>query len=125
GNSITLPESLTPGHYFWRIFSVSADEGAGPFSDAMPFRVPYPGPLLENTEIDNRELTFAWRAPAEGQSFHFQFARDAAFTKIMLDEMTSASRVTVKNPGGGTYYLRTKTIESDGFQGPWGSPQMV
>ncbi len=125
GNSITLPESLTPGHYFWRIFSVSADEGAGPFSDAMPFRVPYPGPLLENTEIDNRELTFAWRAPAEGQSFHFQFARDAAFTKIMLDEMTSASRVTVTNPGGGTYYLRTKTIESDGFQGPWGSPQMV
>lgn len=125
GNSITLSESLAPGHYFWRIFSVSADEGAGPFSDTIPFRVPYPGPLVENTEIDNHALTFAWRAPAEGQSFHFQFARDAAFTNIISDEMTSASRVTVENPGGGTYYLRTKTIESDGFQGPWGSPQVI
>ncbi len=125
GNSITLPESLTPGHYFWQIFSVSADEGAGPSSDVMPFRVPYPGPLLENTEVDDRELTFAWRAPAEGQSFHFQFSRDSAFTKVIFDEMTTASRVTIQNPGGGTYFLRTKTIESDGFQGPWGAPQVV
>lgn len=125
GNSITLPDSLVPGHYFWRIFSVSAHEGAGPFSDTMPFRVPYPGPLLESTEIDKNELTFAWRAPAKGQHFHFQFARDAAFTEIIYDEMTTAARVTVANPGGGTYYLRTKTIEADGFQGPWGSAQVV
>jgi len=125
GNSITLPDSLAPGHYFWRIFSVSAHEGAGPFSDTMPFRVPYPGPLLEGTEIEKDELTFAWRAPAEGQHFHFQFARDAAFTEIIHDEMTMAARVTVKNPGGGTYYLRTKTIEADGFQGPWGTPQII
>jgi hypothetical protein len=124
-NSVTLPESLAPGHYFWRIFSVSAHEGAGPFSDIMPFRVPYPGPLLEDTEIDKDELTFAWRAPAEGQRFHFQFARDAAFNEIIHDEMTTAARVTVANPGSGTHYLRTKTIESDGFQGPWGAAQIV
>lgn len=124
-NSITLPESLAPGHYFWRILSVSTHEGAGPFSDVMSFRVPYPGPLLEGTEINKDELTFAWRAPAAGQHFHFQFARDAAFTEIIHDEMTAATQVTVANPGGGTYYLRTKTIEADGFQGPWGSAQMV
>jgi len=33
--------------------------------------------------------------------------------------------MTVENPGGGTYYLRTKTIESDGFQGPWGPAQII
>ncbi len=125
GNSITLPDTLAPGHYFWRIFSVSAHEGAGPFSDTMPFRVPYPGPLLEDTEINNDELIFAWRAPAEGQHFHFQFAQDAAFTQILHDEITTAARVTVAKPGGGTYYLRTKTIEADGFQGPWGSAQVI
>jgi len=73
-NNIRLPESLTPGHYFWRIYSVSATEGAGPFSDVMPFRVPYPGPTIEETEINKEELTFAWRAAAQGQSFHFQFS---------------------------------------------------
>ncbi|MCB1936681.1 MAG: FecR domain-containing protein [Nitrosomonas sp.] len=124
-NNLTLSESLTPGHYFWQIFSVSATEGAGPFSDAMPFRVPYPGPSIEETEIDKDDLTFAWRAAAEGQRFHFQFARDEAFTDIIHDEITTASRMTIDNPGGGTFYLRTKTIESDGFQGPWGPAQII
>ncbi|HBV21724.1 MAG TPA: hypothetical protein DEF07_08410, partial [Nitrosomonas sp.] len=124
-NNLVLSESLVPGHYFWRIFSASAKEGAGPFSDAMSFRVPYPGPSLEETELDENEITFAWRAAAEGQSFHFQFARDAAFSDIIYDEMTAASQFTVQKPDGGTYYLRIKTIESDGFQGPWGPPQLI
>jgi len=106
-NQQTLKESLSPGHYYWRIYSVSATEGAGPLSDTMPFRVPYPGPSVEETEIDDNELTFAWRAAAEGQSFHFQFARDEDFSDILHDEITTASRMTVENPGSGTYYLRT------------------
>ncbi len=124
-NNLILSESLVPGHYFWRVLSVSANEGAGPFSDVMSFRVPYPGPSLEETELDENEITFAWRAAAEGQSFHFQLARDAAFSDIIYDEMTTASQLTVQKPGGGTYYLRIKTIESDGFQGPWGPPQLI
>jgi len=125
GNNLTLSESLTPGHYFWKIYAVSAEEGAGPFSDTMPFRVPYPGPSIEETEIDKNSLTFAWRAAVEGQSFHFQFARNEDFTDILHDEVTTASRMSVENPGGGTYYLRTKTIESDGFQGHWGPAQII
>ncbi|SER08508.1 Uncharacterized conserved protein, contains LysM and FecR domains [Nitrosomonas sp. Nm51] len=124
-NTFTLSESLTPGHYFWRIAAVSPAEGAGPFSDAMPFRVPYPGPSLEATEVDEQEITFAWRAAAEGQRFHFQFAQDASFSDILHEETTEASRITIEKPAGGTYYLRIKTIESDGFEGPWGPPQMI
>lgn len=125
GNSVTLSESLTPGHYFWRIFSVSASEGAGPFSDTMPFRVPYPGPSLEDTKLDENQITFAWRAAAERQSFHFQFARDKAFTDIIHDSPTSVSQITIAKPDSGTYYLRIKTVESDGFQGPWGPHQII
>jgi hypothetical protein len=124
-NTLTLSESLAPGHYFWRIFSVSADEGAGPLSDPMPFRVPYPSPTLKDTKLNEKDITFAWQAAAEGQSFHFQFSRDKAFTDIIHDEQTIASQVTLVKPDGGTYYLRIKTIESDGFQGPWGSPQVI
>ncbi|SFK32870.1 FecR family protein [Nitrosomonas aestuarii] len=124
-NNLTLTEPLVPGHYFWRIFSVSANEGAGPFSDVMSFRVPYPGPALEETELGENEITFSWRAAATGQSFHFQLARDAAFSDIIYDEMTSASQITTQKPDGGTYYLRIKTIESDGFHGPWGPNQLI
>ncbi len=124
-NNLTLTDSLTPGHYFWRILSVSASEGAGPWSDAMAFRVPYPGPSLEGTQLDENSMTFAWRAAAEDQSFHFQFARDKAFTDIIHDESTTASQVTIEKPDSGTYFLRIKTIESDGFNGPWGPPQEI
>jgi len=124
-NSVTLSESLTPGHYFWRIFSVSTSEGAGPFSDTMPFRVPYPGPSLEDTKLDENQITFAWRAAAEGQSFYFQFARDKAFTSMIHYLPAATSQITIAKPDSGTYYLRIKTIESDGFQGPWGPHQII
>ena len=124
-NSITLSESLPPGHYFWRIFAVSAREGAGPFSDTMAFRVPYPAPAVGEAKLDDNKMTFAWRAAAEGQSFQFQFARDKEFAQIIHDESTTASQLTIAKPDSGTYYLRIKTIEADGFQGPWGSPQAI
>jgi len=125
GTSLQLSESLPPGHYFWQIFSVAASERAGPFSDVMSFRVPYPGPALENTAFDETEMTFAWRAGAEGQSFHFQLAHDEAFNDLLYDQYTTASQATVPLPDGGNYYLRIKTIESDGFEGPWGPPQII
>ncbi|MCP5245305.1 MAG: FecR domain-containing protein [Burkholderiales bacterium] len=124
-NNLSLPESLAPGHYFWRIASVSPSEGMGPFSDTMPFRVPYPGPSLDETQLDEKEMTFAWRSVAEGQSFNFQFSRDKTFTDIIVDEITPASRMSIEKPPGGTYYLRIKTIESDGFEGPWGPLQTI
>lgn len=124
-NSVTLSESLTPGHYFWRIFSVSTREGAGPFSDTMAFRVPYPAPAVGEAQLDDGKMTFAWRAAEEGQRFQFQFARDREFTDIIHEESTAASQLTIAKPDSGTYYLRIKTIESDGFQGPWGKPQAV
>ena len=124
-NNLTLPESLVPGHYYWRIASVSPSEGMGPFSDTMSFRVPYPGPSLDETQLDEKEITFAWRAVAEGQNFHFQFSRNETFTDIIFDDIIPASQITIEKPSGGTYYLRIKTIEPDGFEGPWGQPQII
>ncbi|MDP3281499.1 MAG: FecR domain-containing protein, partial [Nitrosomonas sp.] len=51
-NKFRLIDPLSPGQYFWRIASVSAIEGAGPFSDAMTFRMPFPGPAMEETKFD-------------------------------------------------------------------------
>ncbi len=124
-NYLKLADALEPSHYFWRIVSVSAAEGAGPFSDVMSFRVPFPGPELEEPKIDKTGMTFSWRVGLEGQSFHFQFASDEKFNNLLHDQQTTASQVTVPLPDGGRYYLRVKTIEADKFEGPWGTPQLV
>lgn len=125
GNKFQLIDPLSPGHYFWRIASVSAIEGTGPFTDAIPFRMPFPGPVMEEAKFDKSQMTFAWRAGGEGQRFHFQLARDKEFTQILHDENTTATQLTVNRPDGGKYFLRTKTIESDGFEGPWGPAQAI
>ncbi|MDE2389573.1 MAG: hypothetical protein KGN35_10945 [Betaproteobacteria bacterium] len=80
---------------------------------------------MGEAQLDDGKMTFAWRAAEEGQSFQFQFARDREFTGILHEESTAASQLTIAKPDSGTYYLRIKTIESDGFQGPWGKPQAV
>jgi len=90
-NTFQLTDSLPPGHYFWRIASVSATEGAGPFSDAMPFRMPFPGPTMEATKFDKTQMTFAWRAGGKDQSFHFQLARDETFDQILCIFQTKAA----------------------------------
>ena len=105
GNNLQLPESLEPGHYFWRIASVSAAE--------------------EETEIDESEITFAWRAATEGQRFQFQLAHDEEFTDILYDQQTPDSFATLPRPSSGSYFLRIKTIEADGFEGPYGPPQLI
>jgi len=124
-NKLKLTEPLAPGKYYWHIASVSASEGAGPYSDVMTFRVPFPGPELAAPEVGDDELTLAWGAAAEDQHFHFQIASDKDFKELLYDEATLKSRVTIPTPEGGRYYLRVKTIESDGFEGPFGSPQVI
>lgn len=124
-NSLHLQDNLIPGEYFWQIASVSAEEGAGPFSDPMTFRVPVPGPSLEKLEVDKSSITFSWRAAAEGQRFHIQLARDKEFSQVLLDQETADTFITLPRPQGGKYFLRTKTIETDGFEGPYGAAQSV
>lgn len=124
-NTIKLTEPLAPGKYFWRIASVSASEGGGPYSDLMAFRVPFPGPELAEPELGENELTLTWRSAGEGQRFHFQIASDEDYKELLYDEVIADSRVTIPMPEGGRYYLRVKTIESDGFEGPFGSPQTI
>lgn len=91
----------------------------------MAFRVPYPGPSLEDTQLQEDSLTFAWRAAAEDQRFQAQFARDGEFKDILHDESITMPQLTISKPDSGTYYLRIKTIEADGFQGPWGPAQEI
>lgn len=124
--SLQLQNDLTPGNYFWRIASVvAAEEGTGPFSDSMKFRVPVPGPSLEKLEVDKSSITFSWRIATEGQKFHVQLARDKEFSQILLDQETADAFITLPRPQGGKYFLRTRTIETDGFEGPYGAAQSI
>jgi hypothetical protein len=42
-----------------------------------------------------------------------------------LDKRTTEPQLTLPRPPSGPYYLRIRTIDSDGFPGPYGTAQRI
>ncbi len=119
--------TLTPGDYYWRIASRTANDDEGPFSDTQTFTMkPTPvSPTVPPPKIDGKHMKFQWPAGEPGTKHQFQLARDKDFKDILTDQTLAEPHVTLKNPGGGEYFMRVKAIEADGFAGPFGATQQV
>jgi hypothetical protein len=121
----TLP--LSPGQYLWRVASIREGGDQGPFSDAASFEQrPVPAsPSAEPPKLDGKNLTLSWRALLPGQQVELQLARDANFETLVFNDKTSASELTLPTPAPGSYHLRMRTLDADGFAGPYGAAQKI
>jgi LysM repeat protein len=77
-------------------------------------------PQLVPPQIDDKQLLFHWRSGKAGEKFQVQVARNPDFTQPIMDNVVSISQSQIDSPQPGTYYLRVKTIDADGFAGPFG-----
>lgn len=125
GPRLKVEQDLVPGTYYWRVAAIDPQEGQGPFSDAQGFRRPPPGPALEAPMLEDARLTLRWRSGLPGQSFHFQLATDAEFANVLHEETTDESQVILDRPAGGRYFLHARTIDVDGYEGPYGTAQTI
>jgi hypothetical protein len=124
GTVILPAKKLEPGDYYWRIRSIRADGDTGPWGDAQRFVLK---PLPANPEppkIDDEHLNFAWSAEP-GQVFLFQFARDDKFADVLNEQKVGQPSAVVARPGGGTYYMRVRATDPDGFVGPFTATQKI
>lgn len=121
-----LALDLPHDRYFWRLASIAGADDQGPWSDAQRFVLkPVPAsPTLEAPAVDARGVVFRWRALPDA-SYHYQVARDAAFTDIVTQGTTREAQALVPEPQPGVYHLRVRTIDADGFEGPYGGAQQV
>ena len=118
---------LPPGRYQWRVASVLADGDQGPFGDAQAFemrKIPA-SPPLEAPMPEGDSLRVRWKAGEPGGSYQVQFARDAQFTQGLVEQLVAEPQVALPLPAPGTYYLRVKSIDADGYAGPFGPAQEV
>ena len=124
-NSVTIEKKLRLGVYFWRVSAVEAQEGEGPFSDPQELRRVPPAPQADQPEIGDDAMEIRWRAGPPGQKYQFQMADEDSFSKPMIDIKTANAKLSFPTPDGGTYYVRIRTIDPDGFIGPFGTPQSI
>lgn len=117
--------ALQPGRYHWRVRSIAKGDDLGPPSDAVSFdlRAVPPPPAVDAPKDEGGKTVFRWRARSGDDAYDVQVARDAAFTQLVVDRREDLPELVLPDLPAGTYYLRVRTIEADGFVGGFGSAQ--
>ncbi len=123
-NELTVSEIFPMGKYFWRI-AATDQEGDGPFSDAQMFRRIVPAPEIEAPDISDDTLSIRSRSGLPGQTYHFQMSDNESFDELIVDEYTKEPGFEIPRPNGGEYFIRVRTIDPDGFVGPFAAPQSI
>lgn len=116
-----LDVELAPGTWHWRVRSVRADGDAGPWGDPQRFeqRAIPPTPDSRAPDLSGDRMVLRWTAQRPGDRFQFQLARDKGFQDVLIDRTESAPEIAFDKPSAGTYLLRARVVDADGFAGPW------
>ncbi|GAB3785450.1 FecR domain-containing protein [Dyella agri] len=127
GDGVRAPQALPLGHYWWRIASRDRNGKLGPYSDPMPFdRVAEPPvPAMNAPKHSGKQMDFGWQAGLPGQHYRVQMARDLDFAHPVLDTTVAEPTLQIPKPAHGTWFLRVRTIDTDGYAGPWSPAQKV
>ena len=125
-SSAERTEIAEPGSYFWRLASTRADGDRGPFGDPQHFELrPMPEPPTGGVAGDGKSLSLAWGGRPEDTQ-HVELARDPQFKEIVLQADLSTPQWSLPAPSpGGTYYFRYRSVEADGFVGPYSATLVI
>ncbi|NMG77131.1 FecR domain-containing protein [Aromatoleum diolicum] len=115
---------LAPGNYRWRLASVRADGDRGPWSAAARFVVRPLPQAPEPPAIGSDTLEFRWKGEPE-QRFDYQFAADESFAAPLHEGAVPEPHASLPRPGAGSYWMRVRAIDPDGFISPWTGAQKV
>jgi LysM repeat protein len=123
-SSLTIEKPLKIGKYYWRMATIDQD-GDGPFSDPLLLRRIPPAPKMEAPEMTDDTLVLNFRKGLPGQKYEMQMAKDEAFTRLVIDKQLEEPILEEPLPESGEYFIRIRTIDSDGFIGPFSAPQII
>ena len=115
-------DTLAPGEYFWRVASLRKDGDRGPYSDVASFTLLPPPAQPEPPVIGASSLQFRW-VGEPGQKFEFQLANESKFVKPILTRTLNKPEFEVPRPAPGTYFMRIRATDPDGFVGPYSAAQ--
>jgi len=107
------------GVYFWRVRSVKPDGTPGPLGESQAFVLrPTPRPPQADVSPDGRTIELAWGGREEDRA-RVELARDADFREVVGRGDFAGPRGQLARPPAGTYWVRQRFVEPDGFETDW------
>ena len=125
---LALVKPLAPGEYYWRVASLRASGDQGPFGDMQHFTlkaIPVVQGGATPPTLNDKTLTLQWKGGSPGQTYQLQLARNRDFSPLLKEENLTEPKIELQRPVGGAIFMRVKAIDSDGYEGPYGSPQEI
>jgi len=115
------------GVYYWRLSSIASDGEQGPLGPTRSYQIKaMPEKVEAELSVENEGLLLAtWHTSSHAQSYQVQIANDKDFTDIVIDKQINEAKFAFEAIKGNLRYLRVKSIEDDGYEGPWGSIQTI
>ncbi|MDP5007638.1 MAG: hypothetical protein NWQ13_01215, partial [Glaciimonas sp.] len=120
-------DKLALGSYFWRVATVVNTNGKvdhGPFGDAQTLQLLSALQLPKIADASDGPLSLSWPSEPD-QKFVIEMARDAAFTSLFLTQQLATPEIVIPPPPNGTYFIRIKAIDPDGYIGPFSATQKI
>jgi hypothetical protein len=125
GSAFSPSASIKPGDYFWRVASVRPDGDVGPFGDTQSFTLKAMPQAPNPPKEEGGRVGFSWSGEPS-QTFDFQLASDAGFKTLVQEKKLTQPEITIEKPSdAGIYYMRYRSIDADGFVGPYSSAQTI
>lgn len=125
GDALRVDASLPPGRYFWRVASVSGDDGQGEFAAARSFRILTSPPLQLGAAAKGGELHMSWSTAPSAARYRVQLAKDEQFSELLVDQQVDALEMRASRPQAGHYFMRVSALDGDGVAGPYSGTHPV
>ncbi len=117
--------ALAPAAYRWRLASIAAGDDRGPFGDPGRFELRAVPPAVQLAPPQQRgeQVVFEWQVRSTGEAYDIQLAREAGFARPGIERRLERPELALDGLDPGDWFLRIRTVEADGFVGPWGTAQ--
>lgn len=120
GNDFTVLQDLPEGKYFWRLASISASEGAGPFGEAQAFlRVPA---LPGQVGFSDDQHSLSWKKVSSAR-YRVQVGNSQTIDPPLIDRIVDSNQLALDDIDPGSYFVRVQTLGMSGIDSPWSDVQ--
>lgn len=125
GDALQVDAGLPPGRYFWRVASVSDDDGQGDFAVARSFRILTPPPGQLGSKAKGGELHLSWSTAPAAARYRVQLSKDEQFNDLLVDQQVDGLELRALRPQPGRYFMRVSALDGDGVAGPYSGAHPV